>query len=40
MKQGESYIGDTGDFLEKRKAAEVLRGAILVKPYVVGLYPK
>ena len=39
MKQGESYIGDTGDFLEKRKAAEVLRGAILVKAYVVGLYP-
>ena len=40
MKQGESYIRDTGDFLAKLKAAgEVPKGAILVAADVVGLYP-
>ena len=40
MKQGESYIRDTGDFLAKLKAAaEVPKGAILVTADVVGLYP-
>ena len=40
MKQGESYIRDTGDFLAKLKAAgEVTKGAILVTADVVGLYP-
>ena len=39
MKQGESYIRDTGDFSAKLKAAgEVLKGAILVTADVVGLY--
>ena len=40
MKQGESYIRDTGDFLAKLKAArELPKGAILVTADVVGLYP-
>ena len=40
MKQGESYIRDTGDFLAKLKAAgEVPKGAILVTADVAGLYP-
>ena len=40
MKQAESYIRDTGDFLAKLKAAgEVPKGAILVTADVVGLYP-
>ena len=40
MKQGESYIRDTGDFLAKLKAAgEVSKGAILVTADVVELYP-
>ena len=40
MKQGESYIRETGDFLAKLKAAgEVHKGAILVTVDVVGLYP-
>ena len=40
MKQGESYIRDTGNFLAKLKAAgEVPKGAILVTADVVGLYP-
>ena len=39
MKQGESYIRDTGDFLAKLKAAgEVPKGAILVTADVVRLY--
>ena len=39
MKQGESYIRDTGDFLPKLKAVEeVLKGAILVIADVVGFY--
>ena len=40
LKQGESYIRDTGDLLAKLKAAgEVPKGAILVKSDFVGLYP-
>ena len=40
MKQGESYIRETGDFLAKLKTAgEVPKGAILVTADVVGLYP-
>ena len=40
MKQGESYIRDTGECLAKLKAAgEVPKGAILVTADVVGLYP-
>ena len=40
MKQGESYIRDTGDFLAKLKAAgEAPKGAILVTGDVLGLYP-
>ena len=40
MKQGNSYIKDTGDFLEKVRAiGEILKGAILVTADVVGLYP-
>ena len=39
MKQGGSYIRDTGDFLAKLKAAgEVFKGAILVTEDVVRLY--
>ena len=40
MKQRESYIKDTGDFLEKLKRVEgIPKGAILVTADVVGLYP-
>ena len=40
MKQGESYIRETGDFLAKLKAAvEASKGAILVTADVVELYP-
>ena len=40
MKQGNSYIKDTGDFLEKLRATgEIPKGAILVIADVVGLYP-
>ena len=40
MKQGESYIKDTGDFLEKLKTVgEIPKEAILVTADVVGLYP-
>ena len=40
MKQGQSYIKDTGDFLEKLKRVEgIPKGAILVTADVVGLYP-
>ena len=40
MKQGESYIKDTGDFLEKlKRVGEIPKGAILVRADVVGLYP-
>ena len=40
MKQGESYIKDTGDILAKLKAArEVPKGAILVTADVAGIYP-
>ena len=40
MKQRESYIRDTGDFLAKPKAAgEVPEGAVLVTIDVVGPYP-
>ena len=40
MKQGNSYIKDTGDFLEKLRAIEEIpKGAILVTADVVGLYP-
>ena len=40
MKQGESYIKETGDFLEKLKRVEgIPKGAILVTTDVVGLYP-
>ena len=39
MKQGESYIKDTGDFLEKlKRVGEIPKGAILVTADVVGLY--
>ena len=37
MKQGNSYIKDTGDFLEKLKAiGEVPKGAILITADVKG----
>ena len=40
MKQGNSYIKDTGDFLEKlRVIGEIPKGASLVTADVVGLYP-
>ena len=40
MKQGESYIKDTGDFLEKLKRVEgIPKEAILVTADVVGLNP-
>ena len=40
MKQGNSYIKDTGDFLEKLRATgEIPKGAILVTADLVGLYP-
>ena len=40
MKQGETYIKDTGDFLEKLKTVgEIPKGAILVTADAVGLYP-
>ena len=40
MKQGNSYIKDTGGFLKKLRAiGEIPKGAILVKADVVGLYP-
>ena len=40
MKKGNSYIKDTGDFLEKLRAIrEIPKEAILVKTDVVGLYP-
>ena len=40
MKQGVTYIGDTGDFSAKLKAAEEVRkGAILMAVDIVGLYP-
>ena len=40
MKHGNSYIQDTGDFLEKLRAiGEIPKGAILVTVDVVGLYP-
>ena len=40
MKQGNSYIKDAGDFLEKLRAiGEIPKGAILVTADVVGLYP-
>ena len=39
MKQGESYVKDTGDFLEKlKRVGEIPKGAILVTVDVVGLY--
>ena len=40
MKQKESYIKETGDFLAKLIAAgEVVKGAILLTADAVGLYP-
>ena len=40
MKQGESYIKNSGDFLEKlKRVGEIPKGAILVTADVVGLYP-
>ena len=40
MKQGESYIKDTGDFLEKlKRVEEIPKEAILVTADVIGLYP-
>ena len=40
IKQGETYIRDTGDLLAKFEASEeFLKGAILVTPDVVGFYP-
>ena len=40
MKQGESYVKDTGDFLKKlKRVEEIPKGAILVTADVVGLYP-
>ena len=40
VKQGNSYIKDAGDFLEKLRAiGEIPKGAILVTADVVGLYP-
>ena len=39
MKQGNSYIKHTGNFLEKLRATgEIPKGAILVIADVVGLY--
>ena len=39
MKQGESYIKDTGDFLEKlKRVGEIPKGTIVVTADVVGLY--
>ena len=39
MKQGESYINDTGDFLEKlKRVGEIPKGAIFVTADVVGFY--
>ena len=40
MKQGNSYIKDTGDFLEKLRAiGRILKGSIPVTADVVGLNP-
>ena len=40
MKQGNSHIKDTDDFLEKLRAiGEIPKGAILVTADVVGFYP-
>ena len=40
MQQGESYIKDTGDFLNKIKNINAIpENAILVTAHVVGLYP-
>ena len=40
MKQGESHIKDTRDFLENlKRVGEIPKGAILVTADVVGLYP-
>ena len=40
LKQGESYIKDTGDFLKKlNRVGEIPKGTILVTADVVGLYP-
>ena len=40
IKPGESYIKDTGDFLEKlKRVEEIPKGTILVTADVVGLYP-
>ena len=40
MKQGNSYIKDTSDFLERLRAiGEIPKGAILVTADIVGLYP-
>ena len=40
MKQGESHIKDTGDFLEKlKRLGEISKEAILVTADVVRLYP-
>ena len=39
LKQGNSHIKDTGDFLEKLRAiGEIARGTNLVTADVVGLY--
>ena len=41
MKQGESYMKDTGDFLRKlMRVEEIPKGAIVVTSDVVGLYPR
>ena len=40
MKQGNSYIKDTSNFLERLRAIEEIpKGAILVTADIVGLYP-
>ena len=40
MKQGESHIKDTRDFLENlKRVGEIPNGAILVTADVVGFYP-
>ena len=40
MKQGESYIKNTRDILEKlKRVGEISKEAILVTADVVGLYP-
>ena len=40
MKQGESYINDTGDLLEKlKRVEEIPKRAILFTADMVGLYP-